>query len=100
AVLLGLACGLAWLLFRDPLSALPKPEPNPMVLARRDVFGETRLRSFVELGTAELGTIGIVIDRPIPFRGRKLPVLVVLGGLGTGERNLAAVGEVGENALV
>lgn len=100
AVLLALACGIAWLLFRDPLSALPKPEADPVVLAQRDVFGETRLRSFVQLGTAELGTIGIVIDRPVPFRGRKLPVLVVLGGLGTGERNLAPIGEVGENALV
>src|SRR5690606_20582634 len=32
AVLLALACGIAWLLFRDPLSALPKPEADPVVL--------------------------------------------------------------------
>jgi hypothetical protein len=100
AAVVGAASLLAWLLLRDPLAALPGPDPSPTLLARRDEFGETRLRSFVRLGTRELGTVGFVVDRPIPFRGRRLPVIVVLGGLGTGARNIAWIRDVGENVVV
>jgi hypothetical protein len=100
ALLLGAGSLVAWLSLRDPLAALPKPDGSPTRLAQRDEFGETRLRSFVQLGTKELGTIGLVVDRPIPFRGRKLPVIVVLGGLGTGERNIDWIRDIGENVIV
>jgi hypothetical protein len=53
----------------------------------------------VQLGTEALGPVGLVVDRPIPFR-RRLPVIVVLGGLGTGARNIDWVLEPGENVLV
>jgi hypothetical protein len=98
-LLLAAGGGILWLLLRDPLAALPKPDPAPALLARRDAFGETRLRSFVRLGTETLGPVGLVVDRPIPFRDR-LPVIVVLGGLGTAARNIDWIREPGENALV
>jgi hypothetical protein len=97
-----LAAGVlvACLTLRDPVAALPPPDPAPMLLSQRDEVRAQRYLSFIQLGTQELGTIGLVVDRPSLSNEIRLPVILVLGGLATGERNIAWIKDVGENAVV
>ena len=47
-----------------------------------------------------LGPIGLVVSLPEPLPDRPLPILVVLGGLGTGLKNIRYVPPVGDNVVV
>ena len=52
------------------------------------------------LSSAALGDIGIIVSLPDPLPDRKLPILIVLGGLGTGENNIRYLPDAGDNAIV
>jgi hypothetical protein len=44
--------------------------------------------------------IGLAISLPDPLPKRRLPIVMVLGGLATGERNIRHVPGGGDNAIV
>jgi hypothetical protein len=100
AALAAVGALIAWLVLRDPMAALPPPDPAPTLLAQRDDFRAQRFRSHLRLGTRALGPIGLVIDRPSPSIGDRLPVIIVLGGLATGARNIDWIEGIGENAVI
>jgi dienelactone hydrolase len=54
----------------------------------------------ITLTGGPLGDIGIIVSLPDPLPAGKLPILVVLGGLGTGENNIRAIETPGDNAIV
>jgi hypothetical protein len=99
-LLFAAAALLAWLLLRDPLAALPRPDPEPRATIERQERRGDRSLSFVRLDTAELGPVRLVVDRPSPLPGERLPVLLVLGGLASGERNIGWITEIGDNAVI
>jgi surfactin synthase thioesterase subunit len=47
-----------------------------------------------------LGEIGIIISLPDPMPNKKMPVLMVLGGLGTGDDNIREIKDAGDNVIV
>ena len=54
----------------------------------------------ITLPGGELGDVGIFVSLPDPLPVKKLPVLVVLGGLGMGENNIRAIDNPGDNAII
>jgi hypothetical protein len=52
------------------------------------------------LHTDGIGDIGITVSLPEPLPRFKLPIVMVLGGLGTGEQNIRNVPDAGDNAIV
>ncbi|MGE3624412.1 MAG: hypothetical protein AB7H77_11155 [Bdellovibrionales bacterium] len=96
------AAGLTalWLAGREPLEALPPPMHHLAVSHSRDVIVNGRLQKKITLDGGPLGEIGIVVNLPRPLPKQKLPVLVVLGGLGTGENNIRMIDSAGANAIV
>jgi dienelactone hydrolase len=54
----------------------------------------------IVLPSHRLGDVGLTISFPDPLPARKLPVLIVLGGLGTGEENIDYLKGMGDNVLV
>ena len=104
AILFGLALALgttvAWLAWRDPLSALPRAEgPVNAVPGRPQREPGRRLRHYV-LRAPDLGHIGLTVSLPDPLPERPLPVLVVRGGAKTGRKNLRQIPATGANVLV
>jgi surfactin synthase thioesterase subunit len=90
---------------RDPLAALPAP--NHDLRADRDSATLTTgrlIQHFVlraaDAGNSTIGEIGIVVSLPEPLPRHKLPVLFVLGGLGTGAQNIRYLPDAGDNAVV
>jgi hypothetical protein len=104
AVLFGLALALggtvAWLAWRDPLSALPRAEGPVEVVAGPAQREAGRLLQHYVLRSPDLGSIGLTVSLPNPLAERPLPVLVVLGGANTGRKNLRQVPAAGANILV
>ena len=109
-VILGIAAKIAlslgtfgWLLFStlsDPLTVLPKPETE-LVADSTPLPGETgRKVEHIALLSQHLGPIGIAVSLPDPLPAGKLPVLLVLGGLGTGENNIRTITGAGNNAII
>jgi hypothetical protein len=47
-----------------------------------------------------VGQIGLAISLPNPLPKRPLPIVMVLGGLATGERNIRNIPDGGDNAIV
>jgi hypothetical protein len=91
---------LAWVTWRDPLAALPPPEMAPAFAGSSTELSGGRRFEHVRIDTAGLGQIRIVVSLPDPLPNRKLPLVVVLGGLATGERNIRHVTAVGDNAVI
>jgi len=89
-----------WLNTRDPLSTLPQPEHGLAVQSTGPVTKEGRRLEHITLTGGALGNIGIFVSLPEPLPAKKLPVLLVLGGLGTGQGNIQEIKEPGENAIV
>lgn len=85
---------------RDPLESLPGPDGN-LQAERQPLPAPTGRRiEHITLHSESLGDIGIVVSLPDPLPSKKLPLLIVLGGLGTGENNIRYVGEAGNNAII
>jgi hypothetical protein len=101
SIFLVLVLGYAWWsTWRDPLAALPPPDLTP-TLAQRSVEprGGRRLEH-VRLDARGLGRIRIVVSLPEPLPNRKLPVVVVLGGVKAGERSVRHIPAIGENVVI
>ena len=95
AMLFGLALALggtvAWLAWRDPLSALPGAEGPVEVMPGPAQREAGRLLQHYVLRSPGLGPIGLTVSLPDPLPEQPLPVLVVLGGANTGRKNLRQV---------
>ncbi|MBI1206946.1 MAG: hypothetical protein GC191_06620 [Azospirillum sp.] len=88
-----------WLI-GDPLSSLPVAAGVPTVVAQTaEPQGARRLRHVI-LADAALGRIGLALSLPEPLAPTPLPLLIVLGGLGTGADTLRYVPDAGPNALI
>ncbi|MDQ0390316.1 alpha/beta hydrolase family protein [Labrys monachus] len=96
----GTAAAGYWLLDRDPLLSLPRPRHALAAAQTAGHVADGRMIRHVTLHSAELGDIGIALSLPDPLPDRKLPILVVLGGLGSGENNIRYVTDAGDNAVV
>jgi dienelactone hydrolase len=100
-ILIAVICGtVGWLNALSPLSALPPPEHDLEARRTGPMTADGRHLEHITLAGDELGDIGIVISLPDPLPKEKLPVLIVLGGLGTGEDNIREIKNPGANAIV
>lgn len=95
----------AWLASGDPLGSLPRPAATgPEVIEERREAWEGRTLLHVALDGAEAGRIRFVVSLPDPMPRRRVPLVIVLGGLrgGSGSiREISSVtGDPGPNAFV
>lgn len=95
----------AWLVSGDPLRSLPRSSaPGPDVIEERRESWEGRTLLHVTLDGADAGRIRFVVSLPDPMPPRRVPLVVVLGGLrgGSGSiREISSVaGDPGPNAFV
>ena len=95
----------AWLRTPDPLAALPRDEPSRVAVVeewRERWEGRTLLH--VGLGGPAVGRVRFVVSLPDPMPHGRVPLVVVLGGLGGGSnaiRELTRVaGDPGPGAFV
>jgi len=84
----------------DPLTALPPPDMKPAFAGSSSELRGGRRLEHVRLDAQGLGQIGIIVSLPEPLPDRKLPLVVVLGGLATGEHNIRHITAIGENAVI
>jgi hypothetical protein len=89
-----------WAYTRDPLLSLPLPEHG--LKAERMAFAgqDHRHVAQITLHGNTLGDINFTLSLPDPLPPRKLPVVLVLGGLVTGENSICYIKDPGDNALV
>jgi len=95
--------GAAWticLTTCDPLKRLPAPESNLSTVNDAMPPPKGRILNHVTLHSEKLGDIGIVISLPDPLPTKKLPLLIVLGGLGTGGNNIRYIDDARKNAII
>jgi hypothetical protein len=100
ALILVLTLAAAWWEARDPVFELPRAGSMPDLVEITTRHDGGRLLQHVTLSVVPFGPIGFTISLPDPLPSRKLPVVMVLGGLGTGEHNIRAIADGGENAIV
>jgi dienelactone hydrolase len=102
----GLLTSAAWVAFafwtyeNDPMTALPAAEKDLEASIAQLGLHDARRLEHVVLQGDQLGGIGLTISFPEALPPRKLPVLIVLGGLGNGEKNIDYLKNVGDNVLV
>lgn len=98
--LVGLVAAAAWLMWRDPLAALPRPgmAATGAVADERHIDG--RRLFHVNLVDPIVGSIGFTVSLPDSLPAAPLPLVMVLGGLGRGADNIAPVRAPGANALI
>jgi hypothetical protein len=100
ALILVLFILVVWSQTRDPAPDLPRSAAMPQVVDIRTHRADGRALQHVTLSDPRLGTIGLTISLPDPLPNAKLPIVLVLGGLGTGEHNIRFVTDAGDNAIV
>jgi hypothetical protein len=104
ALILLVAAGVGgfvcWLALRDPLAALPRATGNPVATEFAAEPRDGRFLQHVVLDAPGVGPIGLAISLPNPLPKRPLPIVMVLGGLATGERNIRHIPGGGDNAIV
>jgi hypothetical protein len=91
---------ICWLELRDPLTALPRATENPIATGFATEPRNGRMLQHVVLDAPGVGRIGLAISLPDPLPNRPLPIVMVLGGLATGESNIRHVRGGGDNAIV
>jgi len=96
----GAAGFVCWLGLRDPLGALPRATEKPIATGFSEETRNGRMLQHVVLEAPGVGRIGLVISLPDPLPKQPLPIVMVLGGLATGERNIRHVPGGGDNAIV
>ncbi len=88
-----------WLALRDPLAALPRAGISlPTASGPVERRSGRQFRRHV-LQSAGVGAIGLTVSLPDPLPNQALPVLLVLGGLKSGENNLRHAPMPGANAF-
>jgi hypothetical protein len=89
-----------WAYTRDPLLSLPPPEHG--LKAERAAFSvqDQRHVEHITLHGNTLGDITFTFSLPDPLPPQKLPVVLVLGGLVTGENSIRDIKDAGDNAIV
>lgn len=89
-----------WQYSRDPLASLPPPEHG--LKAERTVLSVQHHRrvEHITLRRNTLGDINLSLSLPDPLPPLKLPVVLVLGGLVTGENSVRYLKDAGNNAIV
>jgi dienelactone hydrolase len=109
ACLLALAVALvataAWLGTRDPLRSLPADDPAAIaVLEEWPEAWHGRTLLHVALEGPSVGRARFVVSLPDPLPPRRIPLVVILGGLGGGSNSIRqisdVVGDPGPNAFV
>src|SRR6266851_9772589 len=91
---------VCWLGLRDPFTALPRATGDPVATEFAAAPRNGRMLQHVVLEAPGVGRIGLAISLPDPLPKRPLPIVMVLGGLATGERNISHVPNGGDNAIV
>jgi dienelactone hydrolase len=100
ALLLGIVMGVSLRpASDDPLASLPRGKTAVLIERRSEARGG-RLFQHVTLSDARLGPVDFTISLPDPLPSSKLPLVVVLGGLGTGANNIRFVDDAGDNAII
>ncbi|MEQ8195877.1 MAG: hypothetical protein RIB59_15450 [Rhodospirillales bacterium] len=94
----------AWLWLRDPLQALPEPPRHVLAAQLSETETLDRIERTMTLrgGTGNgIGNgIGLFVSLPANTTTERLPVIILLGGLGTGAKNARYVPKPGRNALI
>ncbi len=83
-----------------PVGQLPPPDHNLQVESVQPAVVRGRRLEHITLASTQFGDIGIFVNMPDPLPARKLPVIIVLGGLGTGESNIRYIDNIGDNIIV
>jgi pimeloyl-ACP methyl ester carboxylesterase len=94
------AAVVLWLALRDPIAALPRAGGKAVATGVTPQTRDGRVLQHVVLEAPGVGRIGLAISLPDPLPPRPLPIVMVLGGLATGERNISHIPGSGENAIV
>lgn len=79
--------------------SLPPPQHNLVATRNIPVQANHRHLEHITLASPALGDIGFFISLPDPLPPGKLPIVIVLGGLGAGQDNVNHVGNAGNNAV-
>ncbi len=85
---------------RNSLAALPRGGGPATKISHQALHTDGRLIQQYTIEDSALGRIGLVVSLPDPLPDRPLPILVVLGGLGTGLKNIRYVPSAGDNVVV
>ncbi len=99
-LLMGAVTLAFWAYTRDPLLSLPLPEHG--LQAERTALSaqDHRHVEHITLHGNTLGDIAFTFSLPDPLPPQKLPVVLVLGGLVTGENSIRYIKDAGDNAIV
>ena len=74
---------------------------GPVQFVDQQVLAETPRRvTRIRLSEPDLGVISFVVSLPEPMPAGRLPVVLVLGGLGPGTKNIGPIPDAGNNAVV
>jgi hypothetical protein len=95
AALTAALAAVAWLRTRDPLAALPREDPERLAVVeewRERWEGRTLLH--VTLDAGEVGRVRFVVSLPDPMPSGRLPIVVILGGLGGGSNSVREISRV------
>ena len=84
---------------RDPVASLPVPE-HGLTAQVQAAVSEGRTIQHVTLPGKRLGDINFLVSLPDPLPSRKLPLVIVLGGIKNGEDNLRHVTAIGDHAVI
>jgi hypothetical protein len=84
----------------DPVQDLPTSDAIPRVIEATTQESDSRLIEHITLFDERLGQIGLTVSLPRPLPSTKLPVVMVLGGLGSGEHNVRSITDAGDNAIL
>ena len=90
---------LAWQASAGPLASLPRGG-EPESVDQRDELRAGRHIQHITLSDPRLGPIGFTVSLPDRLPDNRLPLLVVIGGVGTGEHNIRFVDAAGDNAVI
>jgi dienelactone hydrolase len=99
-LLLGAVTLAFWAYTRDPLASLPPPE-HGLKAERRAISAQNQRHvEHITLHGNTLGDIAFTLSLPDPLPPERLPVVLVLAGLRTGEDNIRYIKDAGDNAIV
>jgi len=89
-----------WAYGRDPLASLPPPE-HGLKAERTTLTAQDHRHIYnITLHGNTLGDIAFTLSLPDPLPPKKLPIVLVLGGLVTSEDSIRYIKNAGDNAIV